>query len=275
MTDLRTGGHLLAEPHAGVLCTGRFSLTNTSRDRCARTRTSFPGCRRRAAAWKVCLGGADRHPCRNNKSCRTGCRPVRSGIAFRGTTERIACVFDNTSRPRACEGTWRCSGSGCAVLGPRYGPVSAPSARQDAALPARPRPRGRCAPGAVRARSLAPAIPCTLLLRSEEIRERHELRSTPFYRGVRKGSASISPSAWGGASSGSESPSTRSVATWRRPWRHKPDSRTGRQPVRRTTKCSWRGVRRSAVRRTIESSGIVARLKSNMVQTNRITPGRA
>jgi len=157
VTDLRTGEHLLAEPHAGALCTGRFSLTNTSRDRCARTRTSFPGCRRRAAAWKVCLGGADRHPCRNNKSCRTGCRPVRSGIAFRGTTERIACVFDNTSRPRACEGTWWCRVSRCAVLGPRCGSVPASSVRARAALPVRVRPRGWCAPSAVRGGSLAQA----------------------------------------------------------------------------------------------------------------------
>ena len=71
MPVLRTRDPLVAKPHAGTLCTVRFSLTKFSRDPCVITRASFPRCRRGAADWKVCRGGRIEIRARNR--CRTGC----------------------------------------------------------------------------------------------------------------------------------------------------------------------------------------------------------
>ena len=71
MLVLRTRDPLVAKPHAGNLCTARFSLANFSLDPCVITRARFPRCRRRAAVWEVCRGGRIEIRARNR--CRTGC----------------------------------------------------------------------------------------------------------------------------------------------------------------------------------------------------------
>ena len=134
-------------------------------------------------------------------------------------TERSVCAFNPTVRPCACEGTYGCRVSRCAVLGPRRGFAPASSARRDAALPV--------LQGAMRADRPARWVPSARLPITE-----HQTRKTLPLR-ERPGAGQLSPA-------------VRSLVTklrLRGRIRHRYRRTTGLEPVRRRTTCSWRGVR--------------------------------
>jgi hypothetical protein len=176
---------------------------------------------------------------RARQRCRAGCVVDPSGAGSHSVARRKGSLVYLTTY-RVCECTLGRSGSGAV------------------------RATGRCATGAaateeaVRTRGITrPVLGAgnTPLLRSQQLGKGHELGSTPFYREVGRGS---------------ETPSTRSVAAWRRSYGNKPDRRTGRQPVRRTTRCSWPGVCRCTECPEINASQFEAltRLYSNVFNGN-------